>query len=161
MCDTDVYKVYLSDYSTIFYQDAIGNCKHCYLDQVSSFASLCTPKAIERVAKVLHAAQKVTFSINVTSKLYVENLAKYFILISCVAIPTGYGYGFQYFATYFTKYQIRNRDGYVARFKQDGIAKEIILKRKKKGILTIKQLIKLGEFTSKSWLKKYLLKIIS
>jgi hypothetical protein len=148
------YTIKFKNYAQIEYSDAIGNCKHCYLDSTTNFLHNIDKENVKKLDEFFNAVTKVTFNINVNNLQLVNNLKKHYQLIVCNEIPTGYGTGFQYHAIFFTNSSTRGNDMYKKRFNSIKIINS-------KPILTTEIINKILNFTSKTWLRKYLLKLIS
>lgn len=156
-------------YTQFYYKNAIHNCKHCYLDYMTNIlyaiSKYDNPEIfINRLDEVFDVNNKISFSINITDKRYINVLDKYYTLISCVAIPMGYGDGFQYHCTYFTNSKTRNGgDGYKKRLIKEGItvttsSKKLNTPDKKDIVINVEKIL---SYKSKIWLKRYLEKLIS
>jgi len=120
----------LADYVSFYYKDASGNCKHCYLDSMSSVCYVLKDgtekkrnEIIDLFKKIFDINSKVTFGVNLTRMEYINILKKYFTLISCVEVPTGYGTNNkQYHAIFFTNSATRDAGGvYRNRLKKEGV----------------------------------------
>ena len=159
------YVYEIANYATFTYKNASGNCKHCYLDRMSSFLFNVTPERIERLNQIFDVNWKITFGINVTNLEEAYALDEHYTLISRTAIPTGYNDGFQYHCIYFTNSTWRSGGpGYKQRLKDEGISVTTSSKKintpgnKRSVVIDVERIL---SYKSKYWLKRYLQKLIS
>lgn len=148
------YRYHLANYATLYFKDATLNCKHCYLDGISSLSNKLNEEVLKQLKQIFTINEKVTFSINVTDYLSINNFKKHFTMINCANVPTGYGRkGYQYHAIFFTNCTSRDWNNlYRKRFEIEKVEiplKEIKNKKEKK-------IDKILSFKSKTWLRKYL-----
>lgn len=129
----------VQDYTSFTYKDANGNCKHCYLDNMSSLCYTLKDADEKKQAEILELFKsifdvnsKVTFGVNLTRMEYIETLKKHFTLISCVEVPTGYGSRQkQYHAIFFTNSMARDYGGtYRDRLNKEGVIVSTMKHRK-------------------------------
>lgn len=167
---TDAMIIDVGNYNSFVYQNATNNCKHFYIDRITSSAAT---NNIEKFVKIIDIITgrlyKTTFSVNTTDTAAIRRLSEHFVLISCVGIPTGYGPNFQYHAIFFVNTNNRGRSEYLRRFKAEGLSpvkfetvgRSAVKAKAPKGSITTSQMERILKYTSKTWLTKYLKTLLS
>tara|TARA_R110000823_G_scaffold301535_1_gene422542 strand:- start:151 stop:687 length:537 start_codon:yes stop_codon:yes gene_type:complete len=153
----DVHIVYLGGYSSFRYVTSFQNCKHCHIDSIGPcLGGGDGTETSDLIDHIMQGFGKLTFGVNVTNTKYLKVLEKRFTLISVSKIPTGYHTEFQYHAIFLgNNTQYSSYGAYKARIERQLKSEE------NPNVVTDEVVDKIMAFKSKTWLRKYIEKLVN